>query len=719
LRNAFCVDLAGLTTTADWLGSNADVFRYVESDIDLVDYFADSKRRANLSIGQAGFRRPPRPRRRAFRELFGKEPWPLHDAVTTVLASLEPGSLVVVEAAMGEGKTEAALLIYDALASSGNVGLFFALPTQATANQILGRVERYIATSFAGLHGLHLVHGGAGLSEKYEALKSRARLASVDGVSGADDAPVADAWFCRAKRALLAPFGVGTVDQALFGVLRTRHHFLRLHGLAGKIFVVDEVHAYDTFTSSILARLCEWLEALGTTVVLLSATLSSPQRANLLAAYGATQGAPLAPYPRVTVARKGEALQIVPFPSRRKPVTVTLEWHDGASLPALVAKKLRSGGCIVWIVNTVAKAQSLYISMKELLAEASVELELLHARFPMADRLTREARAEAAFGPPGPGVERPHAALLIGTQVLEQSLDFDFDLMVTEVAPIDLIFQRAGRLHRHERGTRPPGLEARTLWLELPSDGPLGPEFGPTTFVYDEAVVLASYLVLKSRSSLEIPNDIEPLVEAVYVERPDHVGELPVHGAIVGRLHEARAQREHEAAGESYKAELKILPAPAHDSPFGAFSCSYDEEDPAVHESLKAVTRLGDPSVTVVPVQRRGEKYVLVGNRDVAFDPDAADLPFGVARKLARGAIALSQRSLVSRLLHDAALYPRVFRRSGMLGHHRLLVLDERRHAVVGSTHITLDSELGLLIGELAADRAESSPAHGPEEEEP
>ncbi len=555
--HGFCVDLAGLTTAADWLGSDADVFGYVSPDIDLLEYFRDAKARARTSVANAGFRRPPSPSPRSFQALFGKSPWPLHEAIEKLVEEIHPGTLVIVEAAMGEGKTEAALLVYDAIAAAGGEGLFFALPTQATANQILGRVERYLYTSFEGAHGLHLVHGGAGLSDKYDVLKRRAlQIRSVDGVSGADYAPVADAWFTRSKRALLAPLGVGTVDQALLGVLRSKHHFLRLHGLAGKVFVVDEVHAYDTFTSSILARLCEWLETLGTTVVLLSATLSSPQRANLLEAYGVTGPTEVAGYPRLTVARRGEGARSIAFPSRRTPVRVALAWLSRSALPGLLAEKLRGGGCCVWIVNTVARAQALYLEMKKVLGVdiATIEVQLLHARFPMTQRLTAEARAERAFGPPGPNTNRPRAALLIGTQVLEQSLDFDFDLMVTDIAPVDLVLQRAGRLHRHQREVRPRGLEDPTLWIEQPESNDGVPEFGPTTFVYDEATVLASYIALKARSAVDVPTDIEALVEAVYVARDGFVGDVPIEGPALERLRKARAERQAESGGERYQA---------------------------------------------------------------------------------------------------------------------------------------------------------------------
>ncbi len=710
-RHAFAVDLAGLTTTADWLGSNADVFSYVTPELDLDGYFESARERTTTAVTDVGFRRAPLATARSFETLFGKSPWPLHRAVAELLPTLKPGALVIVEAAMGEGKTEAALLAYDALSAQGCDGLFFALPTQATANQILGRVERYLATSFAGAHGLHLVHGGAGLSDHYDDLKRRAlRFTSIDAAAGAQDqAPIADAWFSRSKRALLAPLGVGTVDQALLGVLRTKHHFLRLHGLAGKVIVVDEVHAYDTFTSSILARMCEWLSALGTTVILLSATLSSPQRANLLRAYGAEPPEELPSYPRITIAENA-ATRVVPFASRRQPVDVKLEWKSVETLPNELAEILREGACIAWIVNTVARAQTLYQEMKKLQVEgrlpADVDLQLIHARLPFSDRLAREKRAERAFGPAGERTVRPRSALLIGTQVLEQSLDFDFDLMVTEVAPVDLVLQRAGRLHRHERASRPRGLEARTLWLELPegSERAEGPEFGVTAVVYDEAVVLASYLVLRAHERVAIPTDIEPLVEAVYVEKANAVGDLPVDGALAARLREKREERNQEAAGHLYKADQKQLPAPSHDSPFTAFSCFFDEEDPAVHDALRATTRLGDPSVTVVPVIATATGFCLATDRSVVFDPNATDIPFVVARRLARSALSLSRPQLVHVLLKSAAAYPRAFKRSGVLGHHRVLVLDDSGRALVGKTPVLLDAELGLLVGALAAE---------------
>ena len=467
-----------------------------------------------------------------------------------------PTLIVIVEAPMGEGKTEAALLIFDALAARGATGLYFALPTQATSNQIFGRVERFLRSTFPGeTHGLHLVHGDAGLSDAYGALKDLAfKTRSVGGVAGDDQGPIADAWFARSKRALLAPIAVGTVDQALLGVLGVRHGFLRLHALAGKVVVIDEVHAYDTYTSELLDRLLSWLRALGATVVLLSATLPTARREALVRAFGATPALPES-YPRITVAREGPASSRS-FATRRDHLPVSIVWQDRATLPARLAEALAGGGCAVWIVNTVRRAQRTYLDLCKLrdrgLLPPGITVDLLHARFPFDARAVRERRAEESFGP---GEEnRPRAAILIGTQVLEQSLDLDFDLMVTEIAPVDLVLQRAGRLHRHKRKrARPSAVKQPALWIMIPEgdERPEGPVFGSSAYVYSEAILLRSWIALRECTEVTLPTDIEPLIEAVYGGRPAPGGR---HRRSPGRPRsrapqESRAEREASTAG--------------------------------------------------------------------------------------------------------------------------------------------------------------------------
>ncbi|WP_441289009.1 CRISPR-associated helicase Cas3' [Sorangium sp. KYC3313] len=700
-RHAFAADLAGLTTVADWLGSNADVFAYVEPPASPADYLALARERAVRAVDAAGWRLPPRPPRRTFRELFDKDPWPLHEAVEELLPALLGPSLVVVEAPMGEGKTEAALTIFDALAARSASGLYFALPTQATSNQIFGRVERFLRATFPGeTHGLHLVHGDAGLSERYDALKARAfAMRSVDGAARGEGGPVADAWFARSKRALLAPLAVGTVDQALLGVLGVRHGFLRLHGLAGKVVVVDEVHAYDTYTSELLDRLLSWLGALGATVVLLSATLPAARRDALVRAFGAAPCPPAA-YPRITIATAGASSSSTSFPARRAPVPVSLVWQPAPTLPERLAQALSGGGCAVWIVNTVRRAQQTYLALRALrdrgLLPADLDLGLLHARFPFDARAARERSAEASFGP---GEEkRPRAAILVGTQVLEQSLDLDFDLMITELAPVDLVLQRAGRLHRHTRERpRPPAVQRPTLWLVRPEDDerPEGPAFGASALIYAPSVLLRSWLALRDRTEVVLPTDIEPLIESVYGgAAPAAPAELAARLAQLDRASKAQERTEKN------KALMIELAAPDADDPFRDLAQMFEDEDPRIHRSLRAKTRLGEPSVEVVPVLDRGGRVILAGDPYVAIDLDTKNPPpHRTIVAAARQAVGIADGRVVAALLDERV--PPSFEASGHLRFHRVLRLDGAGRTTMAGVSLALDPELGLVVGSL------------------
>ncbi len=707
-RSAFIADLAGLTTVADWLGSNANVFEYVAPPASPGEYMALTRQRSERAIDDAGWRLPPVSPARTFYATFGKEPWPLHQAVDELTPTLSGPSLVIVEAPMGEGKTEAALAVFDALASRGATGLYFALPTQATSNQILGRVEKFIRSAFPDqTHGLHLVHGDAGLSEHYGALQTRAIAPrSVGGVAGKDEGPVADAWFARGKRALLSPLAVGTVDQALLGVLGVRHGFLRLHGLAGKVIVVDEVHAYDTYTSELLDRLLSWLRALGATVVLLSATLPAARRAALVNAFGAVPPA-RTPYPRITVA-SGGASWSRSFEARRSPIPVSLVWHKLDSLPARLAEALTGGGCTAWIVNTVRRAQETYIALRDLQARgqlpADFTISLLHARFPFDARTRRERAAEESFGPGE--TKRPRAAILVGTQVLEQSLDLDFDLMVTELAPVDLVLQRAGRLHRHSRKTaRPAALERPALWLMSPEgdDRTEGPNFGASTWVYDESILLRSWLALRERTEVILPTDIEPLIESVYGS--GYSASSPALHARLVALH-----REHveESLTHSNLARTIVLPPPENDDPFSHLAKVSDDEDPSLHRALRAATRLGEPNVEIVPIFEIGGRTVLAGTPDLAIDLNSKEQPpHDIVLAAARQAVSVGHRGVVAALLRQPV--PRAFEACGQLRFHRELRFDNTGRATVGGVSLTLDPDLGLVVGSLDEPTAAAS----------
>ncbi|MGK4007544.1 CRISPR-associated helicase Cas3' [Sorangium sp. So ce1036] len=484
-----------------------------------------------------------------------------------------------------------------------------------------------------------------------------------------------------------------------------------MHGLAGKVVVVDEVHAYDTYTSELLDRLISWLHALGATVVLLSATLPAARRDALVRAVGATPPA-AATYPRLTVASAGTASS-TSFPARRPPVSVSLVWQPAATLPERLVEALAEGGCAVWIVNTVRRAQQTYLALRALrdrgVLPADLDLGLLHARFPFDARATREQAAEASFGP---GEEkRPRAAILVGTQVLEQSLDLDFDLMITELAPVDLVLQRAGRLHRHTREKqRPTALQRPALWLVRPEgdERPEGPTFGPSAFVYAESILLRSWLALRDRTEVVLPTDIEPLIESVYggsspragVGAPPSQTPPPASAELAARLASLDGKRAEQERAEGNQAQALELPPPSSDDPFDPRARVVEDEDPSIHRALRARTRLGDPTVEVVPVTERGGRLVLTGAPEIALDVDAREPPpRRVVLAAARQSVGISHRGVVAALLREPV--PPSFAASGHLRFHRVLRLDDAGRTSIAGVPLALDPDLGLVVGAL------------------
>lgn len=460
--------LAGFAAVADWVGSMAEVFRYEPAPPDALTYLARSRDRARNALAQVGLRAPSMVRAVPFRELFGFAPRPLQSACEDLARDARPPLLAIVEAPMGEGKTEAALYLAHALAAAGiHDGVYIGLPTQATANQMFDRLSEFLERTRPDERvNLNLLHGEAVFDARVQRL-----LQAVYG--GQESGLVCEGWFLSSKRALLAPFGAGTIDQALLSVLRTKHAFVRQLGLAGKTVVLDEVHAYDTYTSTLLDRLVAWLGALGASVVILSATLPSARRRALFSAFA---GRPVEEevetpaYPRLTAIHR-DGMVSATLGAGREPSRISLDWMPDVAdvLVKELQAQLERGGCIGVLRNTVGRAQDTYAALRTLKERrdlpSDTELLLLHARFPTEDRAELERRLIARLGKTG---VRPARMVVIGTQVLEQSLDIDFDWLVTDLAPADLVLQRAGRLHRHTRNGRPEGVEAPRLTVVAP-----------------------------------------------------------------------------------------------------------------------------------------------------------------------------------------------------------------------------------------------------------
>jgi CRISPR-associated endonuclease/helicase Cas3 len=401
--------LAGLTSVADWIGSNQKFFPpYGNADraadgFSIDDYSQQAKVQAYAALDALGWLGHVNdPTHRTFRNVFPEisTPRPLQEEIERIAGAMTEPTLVIVEAPMGEGKTEAAWYVADRWDRLGGQGCYVALPTMATSNQMFDRVKGFLEKR-AGKSNVQLLHGKAQLNETFEALKYKAYVYDEDK---RPTAVVAEGWFAANKKhGLLAPFGVGTIDQSLLAVLQTKHVFVRLFGLAGKCVILDEVHAYDAYMTTLLERLLQWLAALGCPVVLLSATLPADRRLRLLHAYAGNETP--APdkweYPRITTAASGREPTTVPVEAdKARARTVALRWVSDDGLTDQLADALEHGGCACVIRNTVGLAQETYLRLKKRLPP-DVTVELFHARFP---RVLTDAPGE--FG----GRSRPRGA---------------------------------------------------------------------------------------------------------------------------------------------------------------------------------------------------------------------------------------------------------------------------------------------------------------------
>lgn len=469
--------LAGFISVVDWIGSNQDFFPCAAEcgtplRISAAEYWTKAQDQARKALETLGWLPAVTFAAEArFDTVFSDfVPNALQSAAIELASKQNSPYLMIIEAPMGQGKTEAALYAADMAMCRGLArGMYIAMPTQATGNAMFKRVlGDYLKTrGHQGKLNLQLVHGDALLAQKAEVKEGE--IPEFNPKAIAEDGDVeAQSWFTAKKRPLLAPFGVGTIDQSLLSVLQTKHWFVRLFGLAGKVVIFDEVHAYDAYMSTILERLLHWLAEVDCTVILLSATLPEARRQALAKAYSGRDDIEYKRYPRITLAGPRHYPNVqtdstpvcaeIPMEELRA-IDVSFAKTDLPNLTATLSQQLEHGGCAAVICNTVNRSIEVYQHLRDNLKDT--ECLLFHAR---TLRMWRREREEEVLRKFGKGEKqsdgtyanprRPRRAVLVATQVIEQSLDLDFDLMISEIAPIDLLLQRCGRLHRHPRRAR-------------------------------------------------------------------------------------------------------------------------------------------------------------------------------------------------------------------------------------------------------------------------
>jgi CRISPR-associated endonuclease/helicase Cas3 len=587
---------AGLLTMADWLGSSEKHFPFIgNKPFDIPLYLKDRSaaakeqvrmHRMSLSFGTG----------KPFESLFPFHPNRYQEAVLKVVSKLKHPMLIIVETPMGSGKTEAAQAVFAELACKEDLrGMYCALPTQATSNAIFPRMKAFLENlELTDQTELHLLHANADLNPEYENLK----LSSIGDLdSQTEKSVIASSWFTPRKRGLLSNFGVGTIDQAIMAALKVRHFFLRLFGLAGKIVILDEVHAYDAYMSEEIDRLIGWLRHCDSTVVLLSATLPQFRRKSLLGAF--SQGLTVPDgirYPCIIgVDSTGQAAWEEISEPRIDPLSlypVICKKDEKAKVIArLVTGKLSYDGCAACILNTVAEAQAVY---DELRRHDDADIILFHSRYTLDRRSEIENYILSRYGKNG---SRPRKGIVIATQVLEQSLDIDFDFMVSDLAPIDLLLQRAGRLHRHQN-QRPELLKDRALSVVMPDILHNDTDFGGSGFVYFPDILLKTARILTNDKNCQtltvnLPYDVSPLIETVYgAQDPFLSAELQRR---LDRWADERLGAEMANRFVAREAALADANAFMEDPEFFLQNLSNDNDDERVFSS-----RLGRPSITLV-----------------------------------------------------------------------------------------------------------------------
>ena len=684
--------LSGLTSFADWIGSNEDWFAFgtPEDCESLAGWFQRRKTDAGVALDAMGWqpRTPLSQGTKSFQEVFGMSSRPLQQAVVDALADVKKPSVLLVEAPMGEGKTEAAFFAYMELQRRfGHRGLYVALPTKATGNAMFKRTLRFLRNQ--GMHrniDLQLLHGGALLNETFQNL----RISGIhDPMKGGEIR--ASEWFTHKKRALLSEYGVGTVDQALLPILPVRHNFVRLWGLANRVVVFDEIHAYDAYTGTLLVHLLRWLLALGSSVVLLSATLPPSVRRKLAEVVNADLPEQEKKYPRLSIFRPGDKVDQKHFeadPARRRIVRLRGIPPDLLGIRSNLEEQLAGGGMGLALVNTVQRAQDLYRLFpagEPLVRESQrvgkrladgTEVFLFHARFPADQRQKREDQVLEVFGKGGGRIGRK---ILIATQVAEQSLDLDFDVMATDLAPIDLVLQRAGRLWRHAREYR---AVADPILLVAGLVGSEPPSFGKPLWwgaVYREDFLLRTWALLldRERRNLTLPDEIDTLVQVVYEEQVD------VPESLRERLEKALVTGDGETYLKHGQANQAIIGFP-DDASWNdpARFVLYDEDEPGVHRTLMAQTRLGEESIIVIPLWHQD-----------GFKPET--LPdFTQSKEWFLRAVSLSRKAVVKKLTSVGV--PEGWRKSSLLRNCFPLALDAQGIWLEDAS-VRLDDDLGLV----------------------
>ncbi|WRS30793.1 CRISPR-associated helicase Cas3' [Actinomycetaceae bacterium MB13-C1-2] len=718
--------LTGFLIVCDWIASDADLFPFI------TDRKASEQARLALEALQFGEHWKPTEVTTTedyFSSRFRIDtPRPVQTEAVTLANSLNEPSLILVEAPTGEGKTEIALATAEVLAKKfGLHGLMVALPTRATSDAMFGRVLGWLDSSIGDAERVSatLAHGKAQFDQEMQALPRAHSYRTIYG-DHHDSPVVVHEWFSGRKKSIFHDFVVGTVDQLLFGALKAKHLVLRHLGLSSKVIVIDEIHAADTFMQTYLHRVLEWLGAYGVPVVALSATLLPSQRKALLEAYrrGAQSGkvtkrrrrdrsgdplieeyADNPSYPLITAISGTESIQISPPKSDRRTTFSISEVAGGSDedLVSSVLSEASAGGCIAVVLDTVDRAQRIFAAINEAF---DGEVELFHSRFTAESRSRRERELVRRLGK---GADRPSSMIVVATQVIEASLDVDFDMMFTDFAPTDLLIQRMGRVHRHNRPLeqRPPSMRTPRIILSGGSgilEGMEPPVFDRgvakvygNSHLYRSALALRALFGGRGRNEVGIPEDVPGLIRATYAEDPDVPEEWK------NQFEEADAKQKEHEADQAHRSRAFAINSPGRGNIVNWSRLAMKE---ASEEVGAAQVRDAELSVEVVIIQKKDSRLYSLpwlpdGYGDVEVGLREIEAP--LARQVATCTVSLpswlTMGPNLDKVLDDLEGngiegWQTSYWLRGVLP----LILDENLQTTLNGYVVRYDRDLGLLV---------------------
>ena len=647
--------LLGLTILSDWIASG-DLFADAETWFDPEKTWAEAEQKVERFLEDSGLCSPDVDFGREFSEVWPNIPRNglrgLQEDIEVLFGETEERiSVVLIEAPMGEGKTEAG--IYAALQMARQWkkhGFYVGLPTSATSNQMVGRMREFLA-----LHGLE---------DTVRLLHSMAWLVDEDLPEmqfDTEEKVYAARWLLPVRRGLLAPYAVGTVDQAMMAVLMVKYGVLRLLGLAQKTLVIDELHSYDVYMSELIERLLEWCKALEIPVVMLSATLPPEKKAQMLSPY-TTEKLPQ-DYPAITaITEDGRAVvRKIGRTEKHSVVSVSLcpILQDPEQIARKAAELVQDGGCLCVLLNEVDQAQTVYQALKQMGFDG--ETLLFHARFPAEWRQEIEAQCIRWFGKDKS--HRPKKAILVATQVVEQSLDVDFDLLL----------QRVGRVFRHEDTPRPPQIQAPTLCVLTPQD--------PRNYhdVYPPCLRNQSLHLLQDRTAIRIPDDMPQLVADGYDMTAAPPEELE---------HWMEHLMENEAMSSASTQYLIRSPGKGFSPMKTPESIQFDDLEQSGF--LSAKTRLGPPTKRIVLLEEEAFRQLAERAKKVEGIRILDNLSKNEEKDLLKQSVSIPEKKLEGKQSSTEVLYGRK-RLEGLL-----VLRGEQKDGTIFYHNMKLDHELGI-----------------------